>query len=129
MRISRDPERQQRQIAVVEELPDNIYSIRFILESLGYKVGAVSPQQDYLEDIRRMRPDLIIVDLLIPGKGGLEVIAELAISDLKEVPSLAITADAVAIEKKELFKLGFGDVLSKPYTVTQLQEKLRKYVP
>jgi len=128
MRISKDSDGPRGQIAVVEELPDNIYSIRFILETLGYKVSSVAPELDYLEDIRRIRPDLIIVDMLMPGKRGLEVIAELAASDLRVVPSMAITADAVAIEEKELRKFGFSDVLNKPYTVTQLQEKLKKYL-
>ena len=128
MKISKGSDGKQGQIAVVEELPDNIYSIRFILESLGYKVASVTPQQDYIEGIRRMKPDLIIVDMLIPGKRGLEVIEDLVNSDMRGAPSMAITADAVAIEEKELRRLGFGDVLNKPYTVTQLQEKLKKYL-
>jgi CheY-like chemotaxis protein len=128
MKISTNAEDRQGQIVVVEEMPDNIYSIRFVLESLGHRVGSVSCQSDYLDDIQGLGPDLIIVDMLIPAQGGLTVVEELKRSDLKKIPRLAITADAVALSEAELLGAGFDDVLSKPYTVTQLQEMLGKYV-
>lgn len=128
MKISESAKREPGQIVVVEELPDNIYSIRFILESLGFKVASVSVQTDYLDEIQIFAPDLIIVDMLISDRGGLEVIRRLKESALKQTPSMAITAEAVAIEEKELLRSGFDDVLVKPYNVDQLREKLRKYV-
>ena len=128
MNISRNRSDKEGQIAVVEELPDNIYSIRFILESLGYKVTSVSREEGYLDEIMQLAPDLIIVDMLIPAEGGLKAIAELKSSDLKRVPGMAITADAVALDEEVLLEAGFDDILHKPYTVTELQEKLGKYV-
>jgi len=128
MNISKNRTEKEGQIAVVEELPDNIYSIRFILESLGYKVRSVCREDGYLDEIMKLSPDLIIVDMLIPAQGGLKAIAELKSSELKRVPGMAITADAVAVDEEVLLEAGFNDVLHKPYTVTQLQEKLGKYV-
>jgi CheY-like chemotaxis protein len=66
--------------------------------------------------------------MLIPAKGGLKAISELKSSDLKRVPGMAITADAVALDEEVLLEAGFDDILHKPYTVTELQEKLGKYV-
>ena len=128
MKISKNSEVEQGQIVVVEEMPDNIYSIRFILESLGYKVGSVCCQSGYLDEIRKLAPQLIIVDMLIPARGGLTAIADIRGSKLRKVPCMAITADAVALDEKELAKAGFDEVLNKPYTVTQLQEVLSQYV-
>lgn len=128
MKISKKPRVRQGQIVVVEEMPDNIYSIRFILESLGYKVGSVCCRGAYLDEIRSMGPDLIIVDMLIPEQEGLTAIKELKGSVMKSVPSIAITADAVALKESELLKAGFDDILVKPYTVTQLQATLDKYL-
>jgi len=128
MKISDKAVERQGQIVVVEELPDNIYSIRFILESLGYDVDSVPFQRGYLEEIRKLSPDLIIVDMLIPAQGGLKAVAELKASDIKGVPSMAITADAVALDEDQLLQAGFDEVLSKPYTVSELQRKLHKYV-
>jgi len=128
MNALRDGVGREGQIAVVEELPDSIYSIRFILESLGYKVGSVACQSDYLERLRDLAPKLIVVDMLIPAQGGLTAISELKRSDLKDVPTMAITADAVALGEEALLEAGFDDLLNKPYTVAQLQEKLDAYV-
>jgi CheY-like chemotaxis protein len=128
MKTSSPKPKQPGQIAVVEELPDNIYSIRFILQSLGYRVDSVSSQKEYLEDLERLSPDLIIVDMLIPAGGGLDVITRLKNSRLQNVSAVAITADAVAIEEQELLAAGFDDVLTKPYTVTELQKKLQNHL-
>jgi CheY-like chemotaxis protein len=128
MKNSKNAHVKQGRIVVVEEMPDNIYSIRFILESLGYNVGSVSCRKGYLEEIERMGPKLIVVDMLIPAGGGLRAISDLRGSGLRDVPAIAITADAVAIDEAVLRKKGFEDVLHKPYTVTQLQEKLGKFV-
>jgi CheY-like chemotaxis protein len=128
MKDSKNAEVKQGQIVVVEEMPDNIYSIRFILESLGYNVGSVSCQPGYLDEIERLSPELIIVDMLIPSQGGVAAIADLKGGKFKKIPAIAITADAVAIDEKELLRSGFDDILHKPYTVTQLQEKLDKYI-
>lgn len=128
MKISKDADGRHGQIVVVEELPDNIYSIRFILESLGYKVASVPFRSGYIDEIGKLAPELVIVDMMIPSRAGLTVVAELNRSKLKSVPTIAITADAVALEETELLEAGFREVLNKPYTVTQLQEKLAKFV-
>jgi CheY-like chemotaxis protein len=128
MTIASSRPEKQGQIAVVEELPDNIYSIRFILQSLGYRVDSVSSQKGYLENLEKISPDLIIIDMLIPAGGGLDVITCLKNSSLQNISAMAITADAVAIEEEELLKAGFDDVLSKPYTVAELQKKLHNHL-
>ena len=128
MKISRQKNDAGGQLVVIEELPDNIYSIRFILESLGYTVASVSAHADYLEEISALKPELIIVDMLMPAEGGLTVMAKLRNSSLKNIPSMAITADAVGIEKDELARVGFDEILVKPYSVTELQQKLGKYI-
>ena len=129
MKISRQKDDRHGQLVVIEELPDNIYSIRFILESLGYQVASVSARAGYLEEINALKPDLIIVDMLMPAGGGLAVMSELKGSKLKKTPAMAITADAVAIDEKELARAGFSEILVKPYTVTELQQLLGKYIP
>ena len=85
----------RREIAVVEETADNIYSLKFILQSLGYQVSSFSYQVDFLSEFRKHPPDLIIVDMLIPNEGGFGVLEKIRKSKFGEVPVLAITAEAV----------------------------------
>lgn len=115
-------------IAVIEELEDSIYSIKFILQSLGYRVESIAAGADFLGRLQEFAPDLVIVDMLIPNSEGLSVIRLLKEKDFKQKPLLAITAEAVSVEESEIKEAGADEVLTKPYAVTELQEVLEKYI-
>jgi len=116
------------QIAVVEEVADNIYSIKFILQSLGYQVSSFSSGVPFQASLIEFSPDLVIVDMMIPGRQGYEIIESIRESSLKKVPVLAITAAAMEGDEKDVYEAGGQDILPKPYTVTELQKKLEKWL-
>ena len=113
-------------IAVIEETADNIYSIKFVLQSLGYEVMSFSADTSVLQRCRQFRPQLVIVDMMIPGNGGYRVIEELRSQVSGKLPILAITAAAMAGDEKKVLETGATDTLSKPYAVAELQTKLKK---
>ncbi len=115
-------------VAVIEETADNIYSIKFILQSLGYPVRSYSVQETFLNDLEDFQPRLIIVDMMIPSGGGYRVIRALRESPLSKVPILAITADAMEGEQEDVREAGGDDILAKPYHVSELQEKLNEWL-
>lgn len=115
-------------IAVIEELEDSIYSIKFILQSLGYRVESIAARDDFLSRLEELAPDLVIVDMLIPDNEGLSVIRLLKEKDFKQKPLLAITADAVTVKEADIKKAGADEVLMKPYAVTELQNVLEKFI-
>ena len=121
-------EKSGEKVAVVEEVADNIYSIKFILQSLGYNVSSFSAGMSYLQELSAFKPHLVIVDMMIPNRGGYDVIQSLRESVLGEVPVLAITAEAMEGDEGDVFEVGGQDVLAKPYTVGDLQEKLNKWL-
>lgn len=112
-----------KRIAVVEESAENIYSMRFILQSLGYQVDSVQPTSGFEEKIREFGPAVVMVDMLMPGRTGLQALEQLRSSDL-DVRILAVTADAVPYSEEEMLKAGANGVLAKPYTVGEMQEKI-----
>lgn len=116
----------RRRIAVIEEGADNIYSMRFVLESLGYEARSLAAQENFLTPLVKFAPELVLVDMMIPAGGGYRVIRSLQASDLKRVPILAITADAMEGEEKDIYEAGGRDILAKPYSITQLKRKLEK---
>lgn len=116
----------QFRIGVVEEMADNIYSIKFILQSLGYEVSSFPPVGNYMEGLKDFDPHLVIVDMMIPDRGGYRAIAEIRSSGLRKVPTLAITADAMEGSENEVIRAGASDFLGKPYSVGELQGKLQK---
>jgi CheY-like chemotaxis protein len=110
-------------VAVVEEAADNIYSMRFILQSLGYEVTSCAPARGYLKQLQDFAPGVILVDMLLP-QGGLKVLEALAVSPLAEVPVVAVTADAIPLTDEEIGAAGADELLRKPYSVADLKVKL-----
>ena len=113
-------------IAVIEEIADNIYSVKFVLQSLGYEVRSFSAPAAFNLELAEFKPGLIVVDMMIPDSGAYEVIKHVKSGPLKRVPILAITAEAMDGDEKAVYAAGGKDVLAKPYTVTALQKKLKK---
>ncbi len=116
--------RQDQQIAVIEEIADDIYSVKFILQSLGYDVRSFSSTTPFQALVAEFQPGLIIVDMMIPSGGGYEAIRGLRAGSLADVPILAITAEAMEGQLEDVYEAGGQSVLRKPYTVSELQEKL-----
>jgi CheY-like chemotaxis protein len=118
-----DPSETGARVAVVEEGAENIYSIRFILQSLGYDVASFSGGRDFLVRLAEFKPSVVLVDMLMPAETGLRVLMALRErrSDLRV---LAVTADAVPWTEEQLRSAGADDVLTKPYDVSDLQRVL-----
>ncbi len=124
-RSKNQPQKIDFRIAVVEETADNIYSIKFVLQSLGYDVLSFSAPSRYLQSLRRFSPQLVVVDMMIPGEGGYRVIKELRSQVSRKLPVLAITAAAMEGGEEDVLKAGASDTLAKPYAVAELQKKLK----
>jgi CheY-like chemotaxis protein len=121
-------EAKNQKIAVIEEIADDIYSIKFILESFGYKVHSFVSQDSYQGALDDFSPQLIVVDMMISNGGAYQVLEALGKSRLKRIPILAITAEAMGGEVQDVYKAGGQDVLSKPYEVSDLRKKLEKWL-
>jgi CheY-like chemotaxis protein len=121
-------DQEPKRIAVVEENADNIYSIKFVLQSIGYLVNSFSSRDFSHSPLMEFSPHLIIVDMMIPYGGGYEIIRALRRSSVKKVPILAITAEAMEGSEADVRKAGGKDTLSKPYSVAQLRRKLKKWL-
>ena len=113
-------------VAVIEETADNIYSIKFVLQSLGYEVVSFSADARYLQLLESFKPDLVIVDMMIPGDLGYGVIQALRSRLPGKLPVLAITAAAMKGDDEQVREAGASDTLAKPYAVRELQKKLKK---
>jgi len=124
-RAGSQPRKIDCRIGVIEEIADNIYSIKFVLQSLGYEVVSFSAGSRYLPALQRFKPHVVIVDMMIPGDLGYSVIRALRARLPKKLPVLAITAAAMKGDDQEVVKTGATDTLAKPYAVAELQKKLK----
>jgi CheY-like chemotaxis protein len=101
-------------IAIIEDNPDNRLLVRAILEP-QYQVVEYESGFAGLEGLRREKPDLVLLDVSLPGMGGAEVLRRIrADARLCGLPVIALTAHAMAGDRERFVAAGFDDYVSKP---------------
>ncbi len=103
-----------KKIAVVEDNPDNRLLVQAILED-EYQIQEYETGTEALAGIREERPDLVLLDISLPGMDGTEVLEILRRDDeLVSLPVIALTAHAMAGDREKYIAAGFNDYISKP---------------
>jgi two-component system, cell cycle response regulator DivK len=101
-------------IAVIEDNADNRLLLRAILGDL-YQVVEYEDGIEALEGVRRGRPDLVLLDVSLPGMDGCEVLSRLrAEPALSGLPVIALTAHAMAGDRERFLARGFDHYVAKP---------------
>ena len=117
-------------ILIIEDNDDNRDILKHQLEYLGYEVVEAADGLDGLNQVEKERPDLVIVDVMMPGIDGREVARRLrADSKTKDLPILAATVLFHTEDIHSCLAAGCNDVLSKPFTLQQLKDRLEKFRP
>jgi len=106
-------------ILVIEDNPNLVYGLRINLETEGYDVDVAADGLKGLAKARQYPPDLLVLDLLLPGLEGLAVLKALRADDLP-IPVLILTALGDESQKVQGLKLGADDYVTKPFSVKEL---------
>jgi two-component system, OmpR family, alkaline phosphatase synthesis response regulator PhoP len=106
-------------ILVVEDNPDLAYGLRNNLEIEGYQVEVADDGTTGLARARDARPDLIILDLMLPGMDGFRVLRALR-EEGRQMPVLILTARGEEADKVRGLRLGADDYVTKPFGVLEL---------
>ena len=101
-------------ILVVEDNPDLAFGLRTTLEIEGYDVEVAGDGNQGVARARAVRPDLVILDLMLPGMNGYQVLRTLR-EDGQETPVLILTARGEEADKVLGFRLGADDYVTKPF--------------
>jgi len=110
---------QQGNILIVEDNPDLAYGLRTGLEIEGYEVAVAEDGETGLSRAKQWLPDLVILDLMLPGMDGYRVLRSLR-DDGLEMPVLILTARGQEVDKVLGFRLGADDYVTKPCGVLEL---------
>jgi two-component system response regulator MtrA len=110
---------QQGNILIVEDNPDLAYGLRTGLEIEGYEVTVAEDGETGLARAKQWLPDLVILDLMLPGMDGYRVLRSLR-DDGLEMPVLILTARGQEADKVLGFRLGADDYVTKPCGVLEL---------
>ena len=107
-------------ILVVEDHPTMREAVRLMLEPEGFAVTEVADGNDALRSVREDPPDVLLLDLGIPGKGGADVLAELkADPATAAVPVIVVTATGIET-REEILALGAAAFFPKPFSPVAL---------
>jgi DNA-binding response OmpR family regulator len=114
-------------VLVVEDNPDLAYGLRNSLEIAGYSVVVAEDGVSGVEGARAMDPDLIVLDLMLPGMDGYRVLRTLR-DEGRAVPVLILTARGEEADKVLGFRLGADDYVTKPFGVLELLARIEALI-
>jgi CheY-like chemotaxis protein len=116
-------------ILAVEDNEDNLLLMSYVLDSLGCKLIGQKDSSKTLLVAKEYQPDLILLDILLPGQSGMDVVRELKCEPLtSNITAIAVTALASSEDRERILAAGFDDYISKPYMIDELEAMIRGYL-
>ena len=110
-----------RRILVVDDEPDITGLVAYHLARAGYRVSTATNGKDALKSAREERPDVVVLDLMLPGVSGYEVLQELRKrKETSEVGIILLTARREEVDRIKGLSLGADDYLTKPFSPQEL---------
>lgn len=108
-------------ILIVEDSEDIAELVAFNLERKGWRTTIAGTGEEGLQLIRETRPDMVILDIMLPGMDGLEVYRAMKTSDITaSIPTLFLTARSELEDKLQGLQLGADDYMTKPFSPKEL---------
>ncbi len=113
-------------VLVIEDEKEIRDLIRYNLERSGFRVSAVADGEEGLERLFASRPDALVLDLMLPGRSGLEILREVREEPAtRDLPVVVLTARSAEMDKLLGFEHGADDYLTKPFSPRELVARLR----
>ena len=116
-------------VLIVEDNELNMKLFRDLLEAHGYRTEGTSNGFEALDLVRKLRPDLVLMDIQLPQVSGLEVTRWIKDDpELRSIPVVAVTAFAMKGDEERIREGGCEAYLSKPISVGKFIETIRRFL-
>ncbi len=113
-------------ILIADDEPNILISLEFLMKREGYEVHVARDGQEALELLRRERPRLLLLDVMMPKKTGFEVCQEVRLDDaLKHTLILMLTAKGRETDVVKGLALGANAYMTKPFSTRELADKVK----
>jgi DNA-binding response OmpR family regulator len=116
-----------KRILIADDEPNIVLSLEFLLKQAGFETLTASDGEQALEAVAQHRPDLVLLDVMMPRKDGYEVCqalrADPANQDLRIV---MLTAKGRDVEQEKGLSLGADDYVTKPFATREVVNKIRE---
>ena len=117
-------------ILVVEDQEDNRRIMRDLLSSVGYEVIEAVTGEEGVAAADTHRPDLILMDIQLPGLDGYEATRQIkANPELEHIPIIVVTSYALSGDDVKAFEAGCNAYVSKPFSPRELLAKIHEFLP
>jgi two-component system alkaline phosphatase synthesis response regulator PhoP len=120
-------EKTREKILIIEDEADLVKGLKLNLADEGYEVGWASDGREGLRRALEEAPDLIILDIMLPGMNGLEVCRELR-QKKASIPVIMLTAKSEEVDKVVGLEIGADDYITKPFSVRELLARIKAHL-
>lgn len=119
-----------KRILVIEDQEDNRRILRYLLKSADFEVLEALTGEDGVALAERERPDLILMDIQLPGLDGYEATRRIKSNPaLRHIPIIVVTSYALSGDDVKAFEAGCDAYVTKPFSPRQLLAKIRQHLP
>jgi len=118
-----------KHVVLVEDEPNIIEAISFILMQDGWKVSTRSDGVGAAEMVADLSPDLLILDVMLPGRSGFDILRDVRRRDkTRDLPVLLLTAKGQARDRQTAQSLGASHYMTKPFSNQEMLDVVRGLV-
>lgn len=115
-----------RQVLLIEDEPNITEAIRFLLTRDGWQVATHADGSNAVQVIQTANPDLVILDVMLPGKSGIDIVRDLReIEDMRALPVLMLTARGQSRDREMAEKAGVTRFMTKPFSNSEVLTAVR----
>jgi len=119
----------KKKILFIEDEPDQVLMIELRLKRSGFAVVTAQDGEEGLKKVYEEKPDLILLDIIMPKMNGFEVCQQLKQNPAtRKIPIIMTTAAGIDDIEQKCFLLGADDCVRKPYDSTDLLSKIKEFL-
>ncbi len=118
-----------KRVLLIEDEPNIIEAISFILSRDGWTVHTHEDGTTAMAKVMAMPPDMIILDVMLPGRSGFDILRDLRASDVaKDIPVMMLTARGQEKDRELATRLGANHFMTKPFSNSEVRNYVRSFM-
>ncbi len=119
----------KKRVIIVEDEPNIAESLSFILKRGGYDVQCVNDGNDAVYEVQNQHPDLVILDVMLPNRSGLEILRDIRASrPIASTPVLMLSAKGQTKDREIAIETGADHYMVKPFSNSEVLAKVTELV-
>jgi DNA-binding response OmpR family regulator len=107
-------------VLIVDDEPNIVLSLEFLMKQQGYETRVARDGEEALTEVERFRPDLVLLDVMLPRRDGFEVCQRLRADGWSDLKILMLTAKGRDVEIEKGLALGADGYVTKPFSTAEL---------